>query len=601
MNNKALCLRLIKSETENEVVEILESAGLWDNSELWQDYGENDNNFSTIGNQQSGPDIALVEKIVNSVDAVLMREAYRKGIDVEGEKAPRTISDALNQFFGIAHGKLSNISASERADIAKNIMVVTTGGKQDPSFAIIDQGEGQTPEKVPLTLLSINKSNKLKIPFVQGKFNMGGTGALQFCSKKRNLQLIVTKRDPMLVVDDSKKNIWSFTVIRREDPTDNRRSSTFKYLAPDKSVITFEALSLPILPGEYPNAYSEDLSYGTYIKLYEYQIGPALRTNIKLDLYYRLSLLMPGLALPVTLYERRPEYRGHSHHIVMSGLSVRLDEDKRENLEEGFPSSAEISIRGEHMDIQIYAFKPGQRNKYAKNEGVIFTVNGQGHGNLGTYFFERKAVGMQALSDSIMVLVDCSKLSGRTREDLFMNSRDRLRDGDLKDEIESQLTDIIRNHQGLRDLREKRRREEIESKLQDSKPLTQVIEKVIKSSPTLSRLFLQGNVIRNPFDLRKVKSSVNPFNGKRYPTYFRLKKKISNDNPHACPVNKKFRIQFETDAENDYFKREDEAGDFQLSLDGGLIENYSLNLWNGLATLTVELPDNKGRGYVTAI
>ena len=52
------------------------------------------------------------------------------------------------------------------------------------------------------------------------------------------------------------------------------------------------------------------MKYGSFIKLYEYQVDNRNRTNITLDLYNRLSLLMPSLALPVRLYERREGYTG---------------------------------------------------------------------------------------------------------------------------------------------------------------------------------------------------------------------------------------------------------------------------------------------------
>ena len=48
---------------------------------------------------------------------------------------------------------------------------------------------------MPDTFLSLDKSNKLRIPFVQGKFNMGGTGVFEFCGPN-GLQLIVTRRNP---------------------------------------------------------------------------------------------------------------------------------------------------------------------------------------------------------------------------------------------------------------------------------------------------------------------------------------------------------------------------------------------------------------------
>ena len=177
-----------------------------------------------------------------------------------------------------------------------------------------------------------------------------------------------------------------------------------------------------------------------------------------------------------------------------------------------------------------------------------------------------------------------------------MNSRDRLRDGvAIRHEIEKQLEDLIRNHPGLRALREERRREEIENKLQDSKPLAEVIENIIKKSPTLSKLFLEGVRIKNPFNLVNTKVSTE-FKGKKFPSYFRLSKQYPKENPKSCPINRRFRIQFETDAENEYFNRDQEPGQFSISFNDNVIENFALNLWNGLATLTVELPADASVG-----
>jgi hypothetical protein len=419
---------------------------------------------------------------------------------------------------------------------------------------------------------------------------MGGTGALQFCSKNHNLQLIISKRDPLIKQpNDVTADKWGFTIIRRENPRGGARSSSFKYLAPNGKILMFEAPHLLLLPGDYPEPYGRSLEYGTFIKLFEYQLPPAMKTIINFDLYYRLALLLTNVAIPITLYERRSGYLSNSPHIVLSGLGVRLDEDKAENLESGFPSSSEMKILGQEMKVLLYAFKKDKRKKYTR-DGIIFTVNGQAHGFLPQSFFERKSVGMSYLADSILVLVDCSKFDGRTREDLFMNSRDRLRDGVvIRHEIEKQLEDLVKNHQGLRALREQRRREEIENKLQDSMPLAEILEKIIKKSPALSRLLLPGARISNPFNLAPAKSAVQ-FHGRKFPSYFRLSKEYSKARPKACPINKRFRLQFETDAVNEYFDRDQEPGEFSISVSGQAIENFVLNLWNGLATLTVELP-----------
>ncbi|WP_456324747.1 hypothetical protein [Desulfonauticus submarinus] len=286
-NLEDLCITLAQSESENEVIDILKKCGYWDDPTAWRYYGDNENNFAVIGNQQSAPDSALVEKIINSVDAVLMRECLRRGINPESSDAPCSVEDALEEFFGIKHGILTNLLPKERGKLAENIFLVVTGKKSNPNYLIIDKGEGQTPKKMPKTFLSLTKSNKLRIPFVQGKFNMGATGALQFCGK-HNMQLIISKRNPQIVEiegNDGTSEYWGFTIIRRVAPEKGMKSSAFKYLAPNGNVLMFKAKSLPLLPGDYPIPYEKPLKWGTFIKLYEYQLG-RLKTLATFDLYY---------------------------------------------------------------------------------------------------------------------------------------------------------------------------------------------------------------------------------------------------------------------------------------------------------------------------
>jgi hypothetical protein len=593
-NLQSLCQSLIGTITEEEVIRILIKEGYWNNPKNWKFYGDNENNFSVIGNQQSLPESAIVEKIINSVDAVLMRECLKRKIVPESQEAPRNIVEALGRFFGISQGSLWDINVNARKKLAENISFVATGKKESPCYSIIDLGEGQTPKRMPDTFLSLGKSNKLRIPFVQGKFNMGGTGVFQFAGR-HNLQLILSKRDPDVAKfeDDETKDCWGFTIVRREDPKEGRRSSAYTYLIIDGKIPFFKASTLPLLPGEYPKPYREPMGWGTFIKLYEYQMPGGLKTNILFDLYNRICLLLPKIALPIRFFERRIGYTGHTFETTMSGLSVRLYEDKRTNLEEGFPSSSTISVSGERMVCQIFAFRKGQSEKYRKDEGIIFTVNGQTHGHIPVSFFSRKAVGMSYLADSILVTIDCTDFTGRTREDLFMNSRDRLRGGDLKDQIERELEELLNNHPGLRALRERRRREEIQDKLEDSKPLKEMLEDILKKSPSLSSLLIPGFKIKSPFDMRGV-SEKEDFVGKEYPTYFR----IMLDEVKLCPLNSRFRIQYETDAENDYFERSKLPGEFRLCIREEEVKDYTLNLWNGLASLTVDLPESARIGDI---
>lgn len=591
---KNLCISLIKSETEEEVIDHLKKYGLWENPNCWRTYGDNENNFAIIGNQQSNPESAIVEKIINSVDAVLMAECMKRGIHPESENAPRTIDEAVAKFFNVPNGKLSMIPTRMRKELAENIYFVATGPKKNPCYSIIDRGEGQTPARMPDTLLSLGRSNKLRIPFVQGKFNMGGTGVMQFCGKK-NLQLIVSRRHPDITMfddpDDNTRNLWGFTIIGREDPTEGVRSSIYKYLAPGGNVISFKSDSIPVLPGDYPDPYGKPMKWGTYVKLYDYQIR-GWKTNILFDMYNRLSILLPSIGVPVRFYERRAGYRGHSMEHTMAGLIVRLEEDKNENIEKGFPISAVINVKGQQMKTSIYAFKKNRSEKYKKDEGVIFVINGQTHGYLTKDFYSRHTVGMAYLAESLLTIVDCSWIEGRFREDLFMNSRDRIRNGEIKDAIEKALGDMIRNSSGLRELREKRRREEIMNKIREDKPLASMIENILTKSPTLSKIFIEGARISNPFRMSFTKK-FEEFTGKMYPSYFRLAEEYTFERPKEAHIGGRTRIKYHTDARNDYFDRDDNPGVFRIFLNGGETQEFSITLWEGIATLVIYLSTNE--------
>lgn len=617
---KRMCLSLLHADTEEEVIQILQQNGFWDVSDLWRYYGDKEDNFSVIGNQQSQPEAALVEKVVNSVDAVLMGECWLRGISPEDSGAPKSIHEAVALYFaGDAqkHHTLGHIgywTTQKRTDVSRSITIAATGERANPCFSISDAGEGQTPNAMPSTLLDLSHKNKLRIQFVQGKFNMGGTGVFQFCGR-HNLQLVVTRRNPNIVRDtssDESADMWGFTIIRRENPTHGRKSSVYTYLAPIGAeqkpgmggVLRFSSGSLPIFP-DGRNAYGCEAEWGTAIKLYEYA-ATGFRTNMMMrdGLLSRLDILLPEIALPIRLHECR-DYKGHtgSFETTLSGLSVRLEDNKAENLEEAFPTTCQLMVCGERMIAKIYAFNKGRAETYRKNEGIIFTVNGQTHAHLPLSFFSRKSVGMGRLNDSILVAVDCSDLSGRAREDLFMNSRDRLRNGDLRDEIERELEIMIRDHHGLKDLRERRRREEVEAKLSDSKPLEEALESILKSSPSLSSLFLTGTKLSHPFKTKEVVSVEKPYKGKLHPGYFKFKKlPYGQVLKHTCAINMRFRITFETDVVNDYFNRLENRGIFSLHIVNGngvkKVGSYSLNLQNGIATLNVRLPEDCSIGNV---
>lgn len=620
-----MAMGLLKADTEQEAIGILTKAGFWDNPAAWRLYGDSDGNYATIGNQQSRPEAALVEKVVNSVDARLMAQCMRLGLDPTSATAPASIRHAVSRFFegreldGEIGGTVDSWPRKRQLEESQHITIAATGSKQAPSLTIADRGEGQSPARMPDTFLSIHRTNKLRIPFVQGKFNMGGTGVLKFGGPNR-LQLIISRRDPELakgeMAKDSTAGHWGFTIVRRERPGDQAgqvRNSVFRYLAPIKSndvaqgnILSFSAPRLPLMP-DGNEAYARDVEWGSAIKLYEYDMR-GFKSHVLMSdgLLFRLELLLPEIALPVRVHECR-SYRGHegSFANTLVGLTARLNENRGGNLEPGYPTSVPLTVHGERMIARIYAFKSGKADTYRTNEGIIFTINGQTHGAIPKTFFSRNRVKMGRLASSLLVVVDCTKLSVTAREDLFMNSRDRLSNGDLRKSIEDELEDLIGKHPGLRELRERRRGEEIAERLEDSRPLEQVLDSILRSSPSLAKLFLLGQRLSRPHRTQPgtlpgggqgTDEGAGVFNGKTHPTFFRFfRKRTGEDLNRNCEIGRRCRIKFETDVENEYFSRANNRGRYHVELADGPLAgtelDNSLTLHNGIANWSVTIPE----------
>lgn len=580
-----LCEALMRADTDAEVVALLADAGLWDDQAVWRHLGDIENNYSTVGNQQAEPIAALAEKLVNGVDARLINACLEAGINPAGDEAPKSIRVAVARFFGDGverNGQIVNWDKGKTLSESQTLTVAATGNMAEegyPSISVADASEGQTPDHQPDTFMSISGSNKLSIPFVQGKYNMGGTGALNFLVGPNRLQLVVSRRNPALLHPDAspRDRQWGYTVVRREAPVGNQKHSVFTYLAPenvnagrDGGVLAFDADEWPIFPvadNTMRDAYGRCAEHGSLVKLYEYK-WKGSKSNIITSgggLLQRLDQALPELALPIRLYECRPGYRGKAGSFAtnLTGLSVRLELDRAENLDDTIenPRRSTIDIDGQRIRVRVFAFKDKARAKNYRTarNAILMVVNGQTHATKSEDFFTRKGVKLGYLKESLLVLLDCSDLAGVRRDELFMASRDRVRENDLSDRIMDELEDLLRSDPGLRELQSRRRKEEMEERLSDNQPLAEAFRDVLRSDPTLERLFLTGTSIPTPFARQGAGAGTGgKFDGKSYPSYWRFKNKAHGDElQRTAHLGSVPRVEFETDVDNSYFDRGD--------------------------------------------
>jgi hypothetical protein len=573
MDIKQLCIDIATKENGKEVINILKNKGLWDDEKYWKPVGNHKglNNHSIIGNQQSNPANALVEKLVNSGDSALMLKCLESKIDPKSLDAPKNLKEAVSTFFNVRDGRWIELDKAKKSRLAeKYCNLIVTGEKgagANPSYTIIDSAEGQEPEDFKKTFLSLTQKNKSDISFVQGKFGMGSYGAVNFC-KVDGLELILSKRNPS-ITKKSSKNLWGFTIIRKIEPTQQQRLPEWFYLAIDDQIPQFEADYLDLMPGVYPSPYGFKFEHGSFVKLYNYDIGPSLRSNITLDLYNKLNTLLVNPVVPIKLYERRVGFNAHSNESILDGLETRLDRDRSDILANGFPSEFIFNVENQRIKGKVYAFKKYlnedkktliDTKKYGN--GVLFCMNGQSNGSLPPSFFSAGELKYENISKNLLVIMDCSELDPNYVFQLFQNDRERIFDNAFSKKIKEQIIQELSDHSGLKQFQNEWRGNEV--RLQSNKNSVELFNMLLKKNKPLASFLFGGNRIGNLFGEKNV---IPEFDSKYYPSFFKLVKPALELQPRDIEETRNAKINLITDAPNDYFTRPLDPGSIKVFLD----------------------------------
>lgn len=436
--NEILFDELFNAPTESGVDHVIQSYPHIFKQENWFPYGDNESFFGVIENQQASPVPALVEKITNSIDAILTRKCYEAGIDPTSSEAPKSMEDAIAKFF--PNHKQWDLPAFRKTQ-SERIQIIADGPRMETSLIIYDDGEGQNPEDFEKTFLSLLRGNKNEIHFVQGKYNMGGSGAIVFCGKKR-YHLIASKRY-------DGKGKFGFTLIRQhpftKEEEEKKKNTWYEFFKINGQIPAFEIDELDL------GLHNRKFTTGTILKLYSYDLPPGSRSVISRDLNQSISEFLFEPALPLYTIDREERYpKDIMLQRDLYGLKRRLEEEKSKYVDDYFLESYEDKEIGK-LKITCYVFKPKIEGKTVKdskdtinreffknNMSVLFSLNGQVHGHLTSEFITR-TLKMQLLKDYILIHVDCTNLHYSFRKELFMASRGVLK----RTEEASKLAEII--------------------------------------------------------------------------------------------------------------------------------------------------------------
>ena len=574
MNMMRIFKELYFARTEDEIDKVINARPEIFKQENWYPLGGNENNFGIIENQQSNPIAALIEKITNSIDAVLMRKCLEAGIDPKSEEAPKSMEEAKAEFF-------ENHTAWDlpgfRKRQSESIQIIADGPRRDTSLVIYDDGEGQRPENLENTFLSLLSGNKNEIHFVQGKYNMGGSGAIVFCGKKR-YQLIGSKR-----YDGTGK--FGFTLIREHlldiEEEKVKKNTWYEYLKVDGEIPAFHAKQQDL------GLYKRKFTTGTIIKLYSYDLPAGSRSVISRDLNQSINEYLFEPILPVITVDKKERYPDDRNlERDLYGLKRRLEREDNRYVQEYRSEDFKDSLFGK-MKVTYYAFKAKlddrsaaesresiQREFFKNNMSVLFSINGQVHGHYTSEFITR-SLKMSLLKNYLLIHVDCTDMDLSFRKELFMASRDRLKEG----EEARVLREFLRNKLGSKRGRlaeiEKQRKNAISVEGGDTTELLKSLANNLPMNPELIQLLSQtfklnqGNGTQKKQTKQNKKPYKEPFNPKRFPSYLKLRTKNDGLKPIAqIPLGGDKAIYFETDVEDHYFDRVEEPGSMRIALLG---------------------------------
>ena len=624
---------LYTAETEQEVDNVLKKYHM-NNQIDWAPYGNYDSNYSIINNQSSTAEQAIIEKITNSVDAMLMVKCLEKGIDPESEYAPINSKEALEKFYQLKNGETNNFSYGEEKLLSDDIQLIATSKNRQtsklakPNFIIFDRGEGQTPKNLPNTILSLIHGNKLKIQFTQGTYNQGGSGALNFCGAK-GYCLVISKRNPNIATQfidktDETRNDWGWTLIRHEMRKGNK-NRMYTYYAPNKKISIIHDKEINLLPLELsPKESKEDLvyngpcksylpyskavNYGTAIKLYQYEVkkkGPII-SHIKYD----LASYIYDTYLPIKFIDCRKNKASNSvifrgfKRIIEDNAGEEFNEDKLVNRKINF----NFKIKQQDVVCTVFCCNPkkdGDLNvsSLVSSKPIKLCLGQQFQGGFSKVNIQNAGLGL--IKDYIIIVIEFPNIDLEIKADLFMTDRERLLDKEPKKIIQEQLKAFLSSDKELRKFNDYIYNKVFGQNYESNPLIKETLQKWINDDPKIKNILTgaefklkgafktnTGSVSIPGIKTQKENNSDNEFETIKtnfIPTYFDpiVRKNKNNQYETSIILGKSKSVAFKTDADIDLFTREIKKGNIDIIIDNYFVnkELYQISNSNGMASI----------------
>lgn len=600
----ALCHQYLHAESEDQVATIVDSTS--SSHELtWHPLDRRATNFNVVTNQAATGGKALTELCTNMVDAIILRCANEAAIDPLAPSAPRSVVHAVRdlvQLHGARSGILAEVDDPKNLrEYAESNLVIgitgETGSGARPCFTFVDSGEGQHPENFENTFLSLSAGLKSKIPFVQGKYNMGSSGVLSFCGR-RWYKLIVSRRY-------DKSGRWGWTLVRRR-PVEG--PPVAEYLKINSEIPTFDAKSLfPLrLASGKPDRKVERDS-GTIVKLYSYNLGrPADFRRIPEALNEGLvSTILPFRLMDYRIQPRRGRQDRRAQGVderTISGMEYQIRQAKgavaskfshRIHVAElQHPDLGKVDISALLLPDPLPIWITPRYNR----SRVYHAVNGQVQHKQSRAFVNQ--CGLPGLKDRVVVLVDASGLKESAHNDIWKGDRETIRRTEIGNLYAREVKHAIRSSRTLSDLQRAIRQKELES--YQKKTQVDLFESIVATDVHIAQLLPGGELVQIPSHRASggIAKEKGEYQGKYSPSYVKHTSRKLSERGIDIVVGERRRIRFETDAVNNWLTRPDNRGSITLEGSAGQELAVTSALQDGSVAVTVHLGADVDSGTI---
>ncbi len=552
--NLEILNKLLRASTADDVALIIESEKLLKEAK-WIPIGGkgNLNNGGRVEGQMKYSENAFVEKITNSIDAILMKKCRELGIDpTDKNKAPKSLQEAIDKFIGGEKG------FEQLRKQHSDIVIFAEGKKDYPTLTIIDRGEGQEPAGLPGTILGLSNKLKADIAFVYGKYHQGGSASLRFAGIKPTscYQLVLSKRALSL---NPKDKDWGFALVKKIFLPGGRIASYQYCVDEEENILT--------VPGDTVVSMAKengiDFPDGTLIKVYDYQLTrPTSIVYGKSSLAEDINKKLLQPAVPIHLRELRAEYAAgrtsKSTQYTIGGL-LRIIKDQNDLIREEFSIPADLGPLGtkniHFIILKHISENPSVETYKERKEKIFYLENGLSLNNQQVGFIS-DICQLPNIAEYILCFIDISDVSAE-QTNLFHSSREEFANTQDYKQLKDRLRVVFEDPKFFLLQREYKNKDILNTQLLD-KDTNKLLESALREDSDLLRDLEIGEDLQMRADTKEPQypELEEEYIGQYLPSTF----EILGSNEREIQEESFTIISFKTEAVDNFLDRVNDQG-----------------------------------------